>query len=239
LQWCGTNHLLLDTELIDVELKMDVWRYAWFGGQVRGAVDGRFWHILGGKLVASTLPDAAASQMLASIRRSGAQTVLGPGGEISIQMNLAGPAGDANFATNLTSELTQHLDQNKMTVRNGAPVLLTVSGAVETTKDLWELTTITGNGAIQKRNFPVKNLTINMSLTDRNGRSIWQEKRTFGPTRPTRRFNGNEDPEKTLETEMWNLGKAYVSHPNLPVRAYLIGGNVVVLPGSSTALKAD
>ncbi len=237
LQWCGVNHLLQDSNLVDLQTKMVVWNYTLRGASVRELIDERYWHVeagpgntVPGKLVASTLPDEPVSKVLASVQQPGTQILVGPGAAVSIQMNMPGE-GDPNFAKDLTARLTQNLERKGLVVRADAPVTLSVTSSVELSGEMYELQAFGGSTA--KRTIPLKKLNVGMSLTDKSGRIIWHEKRTFAQG-GSRFFQGNEDPEKILATEMWSAGAGWVSSPQLTAsHVYIVGGNLVTLPGNS------
>jgi WD40 repeat protein len=235
-QWCGPNLLLHGSTLIDTESKLAVWRYDGSLANAIGAADGRFWYARGttqGVLGAVTLPDPTAAKMLALFRNPMSRALLGPKAPIAIQVNVAGPGGDPEFAKELTRRVGQFLEGRGFVVGDaGAAVRLTVNAAVENTDQVYEIRSI-GGKPVAPRKVPMKRLVFNETLTDSGGRVVWKDQRQFGQSGATRIFNGDEEPEKVMEKELWNSALTQVANPQLPARAYLIDGNVFIPPGVS------
>ena len=240
LRWCGRRQLIHGSTLIDLDIEEAVWRYSPGYPFVPGTGDGTVWSLamirgnptVPGMLAATAIPDTAVSQTLAAVRLPAVERILGSGAALSIRSSIGGPPGDAEFSKRTTDQLAQALQKRGYVVRDGAPLTLSLSSTDEDSADTYEIKALKGKSVL--RTFKLRKVTGTMTLTDGKGRVIFRSQQVFNPYYlPSRIVRDDENPQKMADEQTWSMCSAWMAVEPLPLRAYSIGGNLLLLPGNS------
>jgi WD40 repeat protein len=235
LQWCGENHVLLESSLVDLNLKAPISSYILPGpGRMsHGSPDGRLWFAFGrgnessAQLSSQTLPDTATMQLAALLKKPNTQTLLRPGISVSVRVDVAGAGGKAEeIRRRAMDSLTNRLKAGGLKVAEGERLTVLVQLQEKPTGKTTRYDPIGGRGApiiVQ-----VKQIVCQATLTGPGG-MIWQDKPTTFQT-PDAGIVRAENVQTTLDEQLWGRAGAWAGGLNMPIVLVRIGGKVEALP---------
>ena len=122
----------------------------------------------GRKMTRQQVADGIDAGDGADLITPGTKMLVGPGAGVSVQINAPG-SPDPNFVSDLKLQVTALLKKADMKIVDNAPAILTIGTKVEATGDAGRLRPV-GTGG-QERIFPLKQITMTLSLTDKTGRT--------------------------------------------------------------------
>jgi WD40 repeat protein len=249
MNWCGDSGLLLDWTLLDWKAGVPVCTYSARGAgmAVRGSPDGRFWftHNLKAtepvRLAAQLLPDETAKQAAAQIAAGQVQLVLKPGTKISVQLDAAGPAGEAMWRQQYEQRLAQDLNNTTgLLVAEGQPITLKLSAKESDTGEKLRATLVTRQGRrnttrTEVPDVPRKRLTCQATLTDAQGKALMEPKdQVFEFPEMIVAAENRDDPVGTVTREqskrLWNSFSSWVYVAGVPAFVAREGDKVVPWP---------
>ncbi len=237
LQWAGTDHLLvgqgqhLGPTLIDCALKWVVARYQvpGRGRHTATSPDGRHWFASSRglnqpyALTAQTLPDAVSRQFARGIAAGQVQLVLAPGMSLAVRAEGAAPPGDSGaFHQAIVARQAGFWQAvGYKVVPQGGDLALTVRVAQRDTGQTrrYELRKIgrpMGGMKPTVVTVNVKEVAVEMALTDRTGGVLWSEKLPPVRTPNTVGVVETDDINAYLERALWASVTGGQSRPQQP-----------------------
>ena len=176
MQWLGDKYLLVNESLIDVQLRVPIWKYATGGGSVVDSQDGRQWFVGKNKLVPVSLPHKDFDAETADLDPD-SLLVFKPGAKVAFDFQLPFPPAEQK---KIRDTLAGMLQKSQVAVDQSGSLRL----VAKVTKQKQESSTLSDffSGPFGRGGKVVTYTPHAASLSlERDGQVLWSKKTRYSP----------------------------------------------------------